>query len=120
MSETPYGKQPSFSRLDPKYFYPQNFPSVVVGHVLDPEPDDHILDMCAAPGINFYLLGESKSYIYICTFLTKAGTKNQENAFKNVQKGLEFPKLSEIVLEALVYTSADSYYSVRIKTWMRK
>lgn len=74
MSETPYGKQPSFSRLDPKYFYPQNFPSVVVGHVLDPEPDDHILDMCAAPGINFYLLDESKSYIYICTFLTIAGT----------------------------------------------
>ena len=58
--------------------------------------------------------------IYICTFLTIAGTKNQENAFKNVQNGVEFPKLSEIVLEALVYTSADSYYAVGIKTWMRK
>lgn len=28
----------------------QNLPSVVVGHVLDPQPNDMILDMCAAPG----------------------------------------------------------------------
>ena len=59
MFETPYGKQPSFSRLDP------NFPSVVVGHVLDPEPDDHILDMCAAPGINLFSLVEARTiYVY--------------------------------------------------------
>ena len=65
MFETPYGKQPSFSRLDPKYFYPQNFPSVVVGHVLDPEPDDHILDMCAAPGMNLFALVEARTiYVY--------------------------------------------------------
>ena len=61
MSKTPYGKQPSFSRLDSKYFYPQNFPSVVVGHVLDPESDDHILDMCAAPGIYFLSLVKART-----------------------------------------------------------
>ena len=61
MSKTPYGKQPSFSRLDPKYFYPQNFPSVVVGHVLDPESADHILDMCAAPGIYFFSLMKART-----------------------------------------------------------
>lgn len=28
----------------------QNFPSVVCGRVVDPNPGDKILDMCAAPG----------------------------------------------------------------------
>ena len=28
----------------------QNLPSVLVGHTLDPQPKDTILDMCAAPG----------------------------------------------------------------------
>ena len=31
-------------------FYPQNLPSVVAVHVLDPQPGDTVLDMCAAPG----------------------------------------------------------------------
>ena len=30
--------------------FPQNLPSVVVSHVLDPQPGDLVLDMCAAPG----------------------------------------------------------------------
>ena len=31
-------------------FQMQNLPSLVCGHVLDPNPGDKILDMCAAPG----------------------------------------------------------------------
>ncbi len=31
-------------------YYPQNLPSSLVSHVLDPTPGDLILDMCAAPG----------------------------------------------------------------------
>ena len=31
-------------------FYPQNLPSVVAVHVLDPKPGETVLDMCAAPG----------------------------------------------------------------------
>lgn len=30
--------------------YPQNLPSVLVGHALDPQPHDCIFDMCGAPG----------------------------------------------------------------------
>lgn len=29
----------------------QNLPSVVVGHVLNPQPGEVVLDMCAAPGL---------------------------------------------------------------------
>ena len=28
----------------------QNLPSIVVSHVLDPQPGERVLDMCAAPG----------------------------------------------------------------------
>ena len=31
-------------------YYPQNLPSVVTSHILDPQPSEVILDMCAAPG----------------------------------------------------------------------
>ena len=30
--------------------FPQNLPSIVVGHVLAPHPGELVLDMCAAPG----------------------------------------------------------------------
>lgn len=38
-----------FSLL-PNIFFPQNLPSTVVGHVLDPPQNSIVLDMCAAPG----------------------------------------------------------------------
>lgn len=31
--------------------FPQNLPSIVVSHVLDPQPGNTVLDMCAAPGL---------------------------------------------------------------------
>ena len=36
-------------KLHDKFFL-QNLPSIVTGHVLDPQPGDTVLDMCAAPG----------------------------------------------------------------------
>ena len=43
-------QHPSFSSLDTSIFFPQNLPSVVVGHILNPQSDDLLLDMCASPG----------------------------------------------------------------------
>ena len=36
--------------LLPELIFPQNLPSVVVGHVLNPQPGECVLDMCASPG----------------------------------------------------------------------
>ncbi|XP_007526763.2 tRNA (cytosine(72)-C(5))-methyltransferase NSUN6 isoform X2 [Erinaceus europaeus] len=41
---------PSFDNVLPNYVFLQNLPSAVVTHVLDPQPGEKILDMCAAPG----------------------------------------------------------------------
>lgn len=41
---------PSFDNVLPSYLFLQNLPSSVVTHVLDPQPGERILDMCAAPG----------------------------------------------------------------------
>ena len=42
---------PSLNPEDLKDFgFLQNLPSIVVGHVLDPQPHESVLDMCAAPG----------------------------------------------------------------------
>ena len=30
--------------------FPQNLPSIIVSHVLNPQPGEIVLDMCAAPG----------------------------------------------------------------------
>nr|XP_044990892.1 tRNA (cytosine(72)-C(5))-methyltransferase NSUN6 isoform X3 [Jaculus jaculus] len=41
---------PSFDRVLPNYLFLQNLPSAVVTHVLNPQPGEKILDLCAAPG----------------------------------------------------------------------
>ncbi|GAB1285986.1 tRNA (cytosine(72)-C(5))-methyltransferase NSUN6 [Apodemus speciosus] len=41
---------PSFDNVLPSYIFLQNLPSTVVAHVLDPQPGEKILDLCAAPG----------------------------------------------------------------------
>ncbi|XP_067869544.1 tRNA (cytosine(72)-C(5))-methyltransferase NSUN6 isoform X2 [Heterodontus francisci] len=41
---------PSFDNLLSNFVFLQNLPSVVVSHVLDPNPGERILDICAAPG----------------------------------------------------------------------
>jgi len=42
---------PSLADLARDLAFPQNLPSIVCVHVLDPQPGDIILDMCAAPGL---------------------------------------------------------------------
>ncbi|XP_071960043.1 tRNA (cytosine(72)-C(5))-methyltransferase NSUN6-like [Antedon mediterranea] len=49
MSEGIYDS-PSLNNVLPNHMFLQNLPSVVVGHVLNPQPGDTVLDMCAAPG----------------------------------------------------------------------
>ncbi|XP_037828968.1 tRNA (cytosine(72)-C(5))-methyltransferase NSUN6 isoform X2 [Kryptolebias marmoratus] len=46
----PLYRSPSFDGILPSLVFLQNLPSVVVGHVLGPQPGERILDMCAAPG----------------------------------------------------------------------
>ncbi|NWR15219.1 NOP2 methyltransferase, partial [Emberiza fucata] len=41
---------PSFDNVLPSNLFLQNLPSVVVSHILNPQPGEKILDMCAAPG----------------------------------------------------------------------
>nr|DBA25177.1 TPA: hypothetical protein GDO54_012737 [Pyxicephalus adspersus] len=49
MTEPVYSS-PSFDNLLPGYIFLQNLPSAVVSHVLNPQPGERVLDMCAAPG----------------------------------------------------------------------
>jgi len=49
MNECKYNL-PSFNNLNLNLFFPQNLPSVLVGHLLDVQENDLVLDMCAAPG----------------------------------------------------------------------
>lgn len=46
----PVYRSPSFDSVLPGYVFLQNLPSAVVTHVLDPQPGEKILDLCAAPG----------------------------------------------------------------------
>ena len=60
---------PSLSGVLPHLLFLQNLPSVVVGHVLDPQPSEIILDMCAAPGdMLLQLLAILKKLYIVTTF----------------------------------------------------
>nr|XP_033787194.1 tRNA (cytosine(72)-C(5))-methyltransferase NSUN6 isoform X2 [Geotrypetes seraphini] len=41
---------PSFDNMLPSYLFLQNLPSATVSYVMNPQPGERILDMCAAPG----------------------------------------------------------------------
>ena len=41
---------PPLSGVQPETFFLQNLPSMCVAHLLNPQPRDRVLDMCAAPG----------------------------------------------------------------------
>ncbi|KAK7483946.1 hypothetical protein BaRGS_00024830 [Batillaria attramentaria] len=49
MTEALY-QAPSLSNTLSSVVFPQNLPSVICGHVLDPKPGQTVLDVCAAPG----------------------------------------------------------------------
>ena len=46
----PLYEAPCVSDLRPDLILAQNLPSIVCTHVLDPQPGERILDMCASPG----------------------------------------------------------------------
>lgn len=46
----PLYEAPSLSDMCEDLIFPQNLPSIVCSHVLDPQPGETILDMCASPG----------------------------------------------------------------------
>ena len=41
---------PAFTDEIRQITFPQNLPSIVASHVLNPQPGEMVLDMCAAPG----------------------------------------------------------------------
>lgn len=45
---------PSLNAVLPSKIFLQNLPSIIVGHVLNPQPGENVLDMCAAPGKNHF------------------------------------------------------------------
>ncbi|KXJ16343.1 putative methyltransferase NSUN6 [Exaiptasia diaphana] len=47
---SPLYKCPSLSNILTGLVFPQNLPSVIVGHILGPLPGQTVLDMCASPG----------------------------------------------------------------------
>ena len=66
---------PSLADLARDVTFPQNLPSIVCVHVLDPQPGDLVLDMCAAPGQSCYYpdmsIGMAGMYqlLFVCLFL---------------------------------------------------
>ena len=42
----------------------QNLPSIVASYVLNPQPGEIVLDMCAAPGIKHYYTNYSTQTVY--------------------------------------------------------
>ena len=67
----PFYDAPSLSGLLPDCIFPQNLPSAVVGHVLDPKPGELVLDMCAAPGGKTTHIGTlMRNQVNICRFMS--------------------------------------------------
>lgn len=58
------------------FFQMQNLPSVICGHVVDPNPGEKILDMCAAPG------GKTSHLASILRY--KSNTNNSRNSEKEI------------------------------------
>lgn len=46
----PLYQAPSLSHMLPTLVFPQNLPSIVCSHVVNPQPGQMVIDMCAAPG----------------------------------------------------------------------
>lgn len=46
----PIYESPSLDGVNGEHFFVQNLPSIIVSHVLDPQPNERIVDMCSAPG----------------------------------------------------------------------
>ena len=50
----------------------QNLPSILTSHVLDPQPGDMILDMCASPGTHTHTHPRTHTHKQGCTIVQVA------------------------------------------------
>jgi len=89
---------PSFDALDSKTFFPQNFPSILVGHTLKPPSNSIVLDMCSSPG------GKA---LHVATILRNTGVviciDKTENKVARIRENASLQALSNI--HAFVYDS---------------
>lgn len=67
----PLYTSPKLDDFLPSLVFPQNLPSCLCAHVLDPQPGEVVLDMCAAPGR--YSSYQNHSHIGIIVIVTKVG-----------------------------------------------
>ncbi len=51
----PLYEAPSLSDMLPSLIFGQNLPSIICSLLVDPQPGERILDMCAAPGIQWHV-----------------------------------------------------------------
>jgi len=105
---------PSLADLPRHVTFPQNLPSIVCVHVLDPQPGDVILDMCAAPG---YLL----IYLYLGWSLVRLNIIMQLITNENVTiKKLSNFELDHIMKKILKWTTLQlcfMYCQQTVMTW---
>ena len=60
---------PPLNGILPSLVFSQNLPSIVCSHVLNPQPGEHVLDMCAAPGgKTTHIATLMKDKVFISTF----------------------------------------------------
>ena len=65
MTEALY-QAPSLSQMLPSIVFAQNLPSIVCSHVLDPQPGQLVIDMCAAPGMICFLFYSRCVHVCVC------------------------------------------------------
>lgn len=51
----PLYEAPSLDEVLPDLVFAQNLPSIVCSLVLDPQPGETVIDMCASPGELFFI-----------------------------------------------------------------
>lgn len=97
----PIYESPSLDGINGEHFFVQNLPSIIVSHILDPQPGERIVDMCSAPG------GKTS---HICNLM---GNKGEVIAFdknrsklKLLNKVKQEQKLEILKIEKLNATTA--------------
>ena len=74
---------PSMDQLERSSFFLQNLPSIICARVLDPQPNELILDMCCAPGGKTTHIAELVNNKV--TFLNMANSKKNWTLFWKIK-----------------------------------